>query len=599
MNQLASYAIVARLRAQWRSSLRHYDHFTLRRDLIAGLTVAFVALPQSIAYALIAGVPAQYGIYAFITGSIVAAAFGSSRHLQSGPTNASAIVIASTLAVYAAQENFLGVVFLLGFLAGSLQLAAGLLQLGNLTEFISKAVLTGFIAAAGLLIMTNQLPNLLGFSKQINMMALDGILNVVRHLDQINPAALAIGAGTILGALFIQEYCPKSRLGLPLLPPYLTALLAAAAVVWLFKLEGRGLRLVGEIPSSLPPLSLPVFDWKTMQALSSGALALGLIGLAESYSAAKSVAAFTGDKVDPDQELIGQGAAKIVTAFLSGMPVSGSITRTLLNYRAGALTRFANVFAGIFVALAGLLISPVMRYLPVAALAGILMLIATTMVNWREAKIAWHTTRGDRAALLTTFIGALVFPLDQAIFIGVGISIILFLRKVRKPRLTELVYDWHLGFKELDASQPHPLPEIAIVHISGDVFFGTAEFLENELLRIAHRPELRVLILRMRGAACLDATFVLSLMKVHEYMKAGGKLLLISGATSEAARVLERSGLEASIGRENIFFTDATLFKATRRAIDRAVEFLEQEGGNAAGSSRHPAAAQTTAPQSR
>lgn len=216
----------------------------------------------------------------------------------------------------------------------------------------------------------------------------------------------------------------------------MTALLDAAAVVWLLKLEGQGLRVLGEIRRSLPPLSLPVFAWKTTQALSSGALARGLSGLAEPHSAAKSAAAFTGDKFDPNQELIGHSTAKIVAAFLSGILVPGSIPRPLLNYRAGALMRFVNVFAGIFVALAGLLIRSVMRDLPVA---GSLMLIAANMINWHDATIARHTVRGDCAALLTTFIGALVFPLDQTIFIGVGISIILFLHKVRKPRLAELV----------------------------------------------------------------------------------------------------------------------------------------------------------------
>jgi SulP family sulfate permease len=576
--------------------LEHLSADTLRRDLSAGLTIAFVALPQSMAYALVAGVKPEYGLYAFIVGSIIGALFGSSRHLQTGPTNATSIVVGSTLAAFTSQENFMGLVFLLGFLAGFFQLAAGLFRLGNLTQFISRSVVAGFIAGAGCLIITDQLPNLLGIPRYPSSSVVEGFFQVLSHLNLIHPPTLSLGVGTILLVLLINKISPKTSSGQTILPAYALAIFAAAAVVAVWDLDSKGVKIVGEIRGSLPPLSMPDWNWNMIQNLTPGAIAIALIGLAESTSASKTVASFSGDRLNADREFMGQGLAKIAAAFFSGIPVSGSLNRTVLCYRVGAVTKFANIFAGIFTAAIVLFFSPVARYIPLASLAGIMMITAGTMADRDYIKLAWRSTRSDAAAMIITFAAALVFPLDTAIYLGVAVSIALFLRRVRTPHLIELNYDPRSGFQEIPGpvpsgipsngdsavvspTPPRTIPELSIIHVEGDIFFGGVEYLEDEILKIARQEEIKAIILRMKRALSLDATSLLALIKINDEIKRQGKLLLISGAAGQVGRVFHQSGFEEVIGEENIFYSEKTLFKSTRDAMNYAVAYINEECG--------------------
>jgi SulP family sulfate permease len=223
-------------------------------------------------------------------------------------------------------------------------------------------------------------------------------------------------------------------------------------------------------------------------------------------------------------------------------------------------------------------VSPITKYIPVAALAGIIMVIALQMINWKQIRITLKTTRSDAAVMLATFASTLLFHLDTAIFIGVGLSLILFLRKAVHPRLIELDYDEANGFQEINHSDERHIPEISIVHLEGDIFFGAADFLENEIGRIASRPELKVLILRVKSACCLDATSMMALMQFGEKMKSDEKLLIVSGVTGEVERVFRRSGLDKVVGKENIFFSDVAVLKSTRKALHRALEYVNSQG---------------------
>jgi SulP family sulfate permease len=556
-----------------------YDSEKFRRDLSAGTTIAFVALPQSMAYALIAGVEPQYGLYAFIVGSIVGSLLGSSRHLQTGPTNATSIVVASTLAVYVSHDNFMGIVFLLGMISGIFQLAAGLLKLGNMTQFISRSVLTGFIAGAGFLIAANQLPNLVGIPRSNSSSIFGGLYYVFQNLAIFHPETVVIGAGTILIAWLVKKISPKSSAGIPIFPPYLAALLVSAGAVTMFNLEQNGVKVVGKISGSLPPFSLPALDWSITQNLTTGAIAIALIGFAEATSAAKTAASFAGDKLDSDREFFGQGMAKIIASFFSGIPVSGSLTRTLLCYRAGAATKFANIFAGLLLTVIVLFFGPVAKYIPLAALAGIVMMIATSMVDIQYMKLAIKSTRADALALLATFAAALVFPLDIAIYIGVGLSLTLFLRRVRIPHITELHYNEESGFQETGDTRHPYIPELAIVQVAGEIFFGGVDLLEEEVQKIARRPEVKVVILRMKRAFCLDATSIFTLMKIYNDMKKQNKLLIISGATEEVEKIFHKSGFDEVIGEEHIFYAKKILFKSTLEAFDHAIEYINKQYG--------------------
>lgn len=559
-------------------TVQTYNGTKFRLDLLAGLTVALVALPQAMAYAFIAGVEPQYGIYALIVGSIVAALFGSSRHLHTGPVNASSIVIAATMTPYIHQENYMAMVFLLALLAGVFQLGAGLFKLGNLAQFISSSVLIGFMAGAALLIIINQVPNLLGLPQSSGLTFLNNISGIGENIARVDTAAIFIGVGTVLLVLTINRLSPKSPAGIPYIPSYLLALLAAAGLVVLFGLMDKGIVVVGNIPAKLPPLSAPALDLTTINLLAASALALTVISISETIASAKSIGSLAGDKIDANQELVGQGLAKIAVAFFSGMPVSGSFTRTALNFRAGAQTRFAAVFSGILIFIIVIIFSPIARYIPVAALAGVIMVLVTNMVNWDHVVITLKTTKSDAVVMLATFTATLLFSLDTAIYIGVGLSLVLFLRKAGHPRLIELEYDQTNGFQEMKPADKRRIPEISIVHIEGDIFFGAAEFFENEIGRIASRPGLKVLILRVKSASCLDATSIMGLMRFAENMKKTDKLLVVSGVTGEVERVFRRSGLDKVVGKENIFFSDVAVLKSTKKALHRALEYVNSKG---------------------
>ncbi len=563
------------LKNEW-GWMRTLTRETVRQDLFAGLTLALFALPQVMAYALLAGIQPQYGLYAFIVASVVGSLFGSSRHLQTGPVNATSIVAASALAAYVNQANFMGVVWSLTLLAGLLQLAVGLFRLGNLTQFISRSVLEGFIGAGGLLIAVNQLPNLLGIPAQNSVSILAGLGQVITSLNQIRGDTLAIGLGTMTLVVIIKRLSPKTKSGLPLLPSYLIAILGATILVALGNFEAQGVRVIGDVPRAIPPLSLPFFDLTLLRDLLPGALAVALIGMSEAISISQSVAAQSGDHVNPDREFIGQGIAKIAAALTSGMPVSGSLTRTQLVFRAGGMTKLTHVFGSLLTLTIMLVFAPWVRFIPVAALAGMLILIAVNMVNWEHARLAMRATRADAFAMLATFAAALFYPLDTAIFIGVGVSLILFLRTTQTPRLHELVYDKHAGFIQVENTMARTMPEISIIHIEGDVFFGAADTLEQEIQKIAQRPALRVLILRMKRAYYVDATFVMVLLKLHTALSKQNKLLLLSGVTPEASKVLHQSGADRVLGTENIFSSAPTIFQATRLALDRAINFIHQ-----------------------
>lgn len=561
-------------------TIKDYNRSKFRSDLIAGLTVALVALPQSMAFAIIAGVDPIYGLNAVIIGSMVGALFGSSRFLHTGPTNTSSIVIAGVMAPFLISGNALAFLFLLSFLTGVFQIGAGIFRLGNLTQFISRSVITGFMAGASLLIIVTQIPNLIGIPKQPSLSVLKNVLYLAGHFAAANGPTILIGLGTIALILFLHYLSPKSRTGVPYLPTYLLAVLIAAVAVAVLNLQEQGVKVVGAIPSALPPLSRPGFEITAIRELIPGALALALISTAEAVASSKSVATLAGDRLNLNQEFVGQGLAKVAVSFFSGMPVSGSFTRTAMNFRVGARTRFAALYSGILLIFLALFFNPLIGLIPVAGLAGIIIVIATRMVSKQQVLISLKTTPSDGMVMIATFLATLFLELDVAIFIGVALSLILFLRQVQHPRLIELDFDEDGVFSERhpEIEQGRRLPEISVVHVEGDIFFGAADFLEREISRFVNRPELRVLILRLKRACCLDATAVMSLIQLHEQLRKHNKLLIISGVTGEVDRIFRRSGLDEIIGKENIFFSDRTIFKSTREALKRAQAFIRQTG---------------------
>ena len=559
------------------SDIQTYSLNKFSRDIQAAATVALIALPQAMAYALIAGVSPQYGIYAVIVGSGVGALFGFYRYTHTGPVNTSSIVIAVTMAPFVREGNFWGLFFLLGFLSGFFQFAAALLRLGNLAQFISRSVILGFTTGAGLLIAVNQLPIALGIPGGGAENFLQKINQIVLQLGAADFLHVLVAFGTVGLILFLQRISPKSDSGLPYLPAHLLSVLLMALLVYYLDWTSEGIELVGSIEASFPPFSLPLFSWEAIYKLSAGGMALALITTAEVVASTKSNAALSGDKTNMNRELYGQGLAKIVVSFFSGMPVSASFTRTMLNYRAGAATRFASALSGVMILMIILLFSNPVSKIPLASLAGMIILIAVRMINWKAILIALRITLSDASALVGTFLATLLLPLDTAIFIGVAISLVMFLRRVQYPRVIELYYDEKTDtFDELPPDSDNK-EEIVIVHLEGDMFFGGADFLEEEMMKIARREHVKAIILRLKRAVLIDATTVMAMMQFASYVKHKGKILLISGMTDEEGKLFERSGLEETIGKENLFYSGNHIFGSTKKALRRAKKLVMEK----------------------
>jgi SulP family sulfate permease len=395
--------------------LRNYHLSDLQPDLLSGLTVGVVMLPQAMAYALIAELPPETGLYAAIVASIIGALWGSSSHLHTGPTNAASLLVLSTLSTVAlvGSPEYLAAAGLLAVMVGIFRLVMGLARMGMLVNFVSDSVIIGFTAGAGVLIAVNQLKHLFGIPVESSPLFLQTLFDLIANLDQIHWASLAVGLLTIGVMLLIQWKTPK-------IPSALAGMIVASLAVFVFNLDEKGVAVLGALPRGLPPLApVPIFDWQLISQLSTGALAISLIGLVEAMSIARAIASQSGEHIDNNQEFVGQGLANIATGFFSGYTCSGSFTRSAVNFASGGRTAIAVVASGIFVLLAMFVVAPLAAYIPRAALAALLVVTAYRMVDLHEIRRIWHTTKGDSFIMAATLAATLFLPLEFAVLTGV------------------------------------------------------------------------------------------------------------------------------------------------------------------------------------
>lgn len=546
-----------------------YNFQKLRCDLLASITVALLAIPQGIAYAIIAGLPPAYGIYSSVILMLLASLFCNSSHLVSGPTNAISLLVAGamlTAANPAVRENVAQSVALLTIMAGLVQFAFGALKAGNLSQFISRSVLIGFSSGAGLLIALNQMPALLGLRLPPVHHLLARFSETFKHLAEVNWWALGIG-------LFTLALLYAGKIWLPRWPMALLALAVTTAATALLGLEARGVMVAGELPSSLPHFLPPSFDLGVIADLAPSAIAIALLGCIESLSNTKAISMHSGQKVDANRDFTGLGISQMIGGFFQCMPGGGSFTRSILNFRSGALSRFAGVFAALWIALLVALLAPVARTIPTAALAGLLVFLGLSLINPRAIRSAIFATRSDATVLVLTFFCTIFLHLDTAIYVGVLASLILFLRKASAPHLVEYNVEED-SMREIRTPKERANPEISIIHVEGELFFGAADIFEEQVRRLAADPNIRVIILRLKNARHLDATAVHAIDGLHEFLEKEGRLLLVSGIPDDVLRVMNRSGLSDRLGRGNIFPAEENLTVATRRALLRAKEFL-------------------------
>ncbi len=562
--------------------LKRYTRPLLRADLLAGATVALVSIPQAVGFALIAGLPPEMVIMSVVVGGFLAALFTTSHHLVFGPTNSISLLMASAIASLPAMGlTAPGLALVMAFLIGFFQLVAGFAKLGKLTQFVSRSVIIGYGTAIGILLAVGQLPNLIGVeSTRGNLFAsLEGTARHVWSLE-FNPYSIAIGVVTLL--LFqalerLSRWVPAELLGL---------VLVSLFTRWV-GLDALGVRTIageGELAGSLPSfIGLPFGDASVsaVPALMGTALAIALLGMLEAIAIGKTLAARSGQAFNPNQELMAMGMANVGCAAFGAMPGSASFARSATNIQSGARTQVAALASSLIVLAALFLVAPLINYLPVPALAAHLMRIGLKMINREQLRIAWRATRSDAIVLAVTLVSAFLFKLDAAIYIGLGLSLALFLNKASAPSLVEYGFNAEGQLAQLEAPTDRGDAAISIVHVEGELFFGAADLFQDQVSHLAQQSGIRVVILRMKNARHLDATSVLSLLQLHESLTKSGRHLLISGINPDVERVLRRSGALKTIGADNIFPAEANLTLSTKKALQRAKKLLAADGSTA------------------
>jgi len=537
---------------------------TLRADLLAGLTGAVIVLPQGVAFAMIAGLPPEYGLYTAIITAVVAALFGSSLHLISGPTTAISIVVFSSVSSLAqpGSEEYIRLVLTLTFLAGVYQLAFGLARLGALVNFVSHSVVVGFTTGAAILIATSQLKHVLGLRLPGSHDFVVVWLHILGMLNQVNFSVLAVAMVTLLSAVFF-------RIVIPRWPGMLFAMIIGSLLCFLINGSQHGVSLVGRMPARLPPLSLPDFNFGTIRELAPKALAVALLGLVEALSIGRSIAAKSHQPIDGNQEFIGQGLSNIVGSFFSSYAGSGSFTRSGINYQTGAITPLSAVFSAMLLALLLLLIAPLTAYLPIAAMGGIILLVSYHLIDVHHIRTIIRTSREETAVLLVTFLATLFLDLEFAIYAGVLLSLVLYLNRTAHPRIANLIPNTAAAGPLLieTASECHYLK---VIRIDGPLFFGAVNHVSDYLYNIdkSLMRKRNVLIIGC-GINFIDVAGAELLAQEAQRRRAQRGCLYLCEFQPQAYSVLERGKYLEIIGKENIF---ATQKEAIARIIPEADE---------------------------
>ena len=560
-----------------------YAGSDLRHDALAGLTVAVMGVPQAMAYALIAGLPPVYGLYTSIAICIVAALTGSSNHLVTGPTNALCMVILSLTAHLPAKYgiSLIEIVFLLTLMTGLIQMAFGFLKMGGIVRYVSNSVVVGFTAGAGILIAINQLKNVLGVSLEAHAERFyEVLLGTLELVPEANWRAVALGLGTIAIVVVLKRVNPK-------IPGALIGVITAAGLSailgWHSDSLGAGqveiVRDIQPITGQLNEFHIPQLilhpNYELTRELGTGALALALLGLIEAASIARAVASQSGQRLNFTREFIGQGAGNVVGSFFSCFAGSGSFTRTAVCYQSGGRTRMAAVFSAIWTALTVILLARFANFIPKASLAGLLIIIAWSMIEKERLKLTWRSGANSRLVLGGTLASTLILPLEYAIFVGVFLSIVLLLRVTGSTDLTQLVQSPDSGFEEVPFNRA-AASEVVTINMEGDLYFAAVEDLDYELVRCL-TPRTRVVVLRMKRLRAVGSTAMAILTHYFELLKDRNIYLVVCGIEEELKKVMTGSGLRRQIGEQNIFYADNKLFQSTELALARAWSIVEME----------------------
>ena len=469
----------------------------------------------------------------------------------------------------------LSLVPLLILMVGLFVVIGAYFKVANFVQYISRSVITGYITAAALLIIANQLPKVLGLSlPRKGATFYDSLTLISSHIDTLHWTTVGISLATMALYILLNRCCKT-------LPNVAICLIAISASSALLLGPTANVALLSGINAADWSLQLPSLAWSDIQLLASPALAIALLCILEGISIGKSLAAKTGARLNANQAMFSIGMANIGCAFFSGMPASGSLTRSSLSAISGGRSVLASFISGVIVFIGAFVLGPYTKFIPQSALAVLVIAIGISLLNKHAIRIVTRATKSDAFVFVTTFVSGLIMPLDSAIYIGVGISIVLFLKKVARPEMVEYAFNKEGHLAEMNTAEQRGTPEVSIVHIEGELFFGAADLFQDQMRRICEDPNLKIVVLKMRNAHNMDATAVMALEELLRYMAEKDRYLILSEVKSDLIRVLKNSGLYNIIEARNIFTdepSNPTL--STANALKRAKDHLGDDTAN-------------------
>jgi SulP family sulfate permease len=560
-----------------------YDWDSARNDLVAGATVAAIAIPQAMAYALIAGVDPRFGLCGAVMMTIVASIFGSSSHLINGPTNAISLVVFSVLLSFDARFEAYQAMFLLGIMVGAIQILVAVFRLGDLTRYISESVVLGFMAGAGLLVAIGQVGNFLGVA---NVQGKDGwvlarLWQTVMESGPVNPVAIGLGAGTIVLVLVLRRVSNRWRLPqMDMLVGLIVASLVAFHFGWSVpNAAGRTMvAVVGKVPAALPSFHIPEIRFSWVPRLLGGSLAVSCLGLLEALAVAKSIATFTRQPLDYNRQCLAEGVSNIFGGFFQSLPGSGSLTRSAINFQAGGVTRMSGIYSGIIVGIVVLLLGPDARFIPKAALAGLLFITAARLIDWKRLGYAIRASSFDAVLVLVTAFSAIFISVEDSILIGAALSIILFLPRASKLWLRELIVTGEGVVRERLPGEDRS-PSLVIYDLEGDLFFGAVPELNRyleEIKRTTTQSGIRYVILRVRRVRNPDAVAIEHLEHFLRDAEKREVTVLLAGLQADFERILRNVNVQQWLPADRLFPEEIEKYSSTLRAVRYAYQLRSQ-----------------------
>ena len=543
---------------------------TIKADFFAGLTGAIIVLPQSVAFATIAGMPPEYGLYTAMVVPIIAALFGSSFHLVSGPTTAISIVVFAAVSKYAepGTEEFVSLALTLTFLAGVYQLVFGLAKFGLLINFVSHNVVIGFTAGAALLIASSQIPYIVGIDIARGEDFIHTWFDIYWGVGEFNIYLLIVGLGTLMSAILVKILRPKY-------PNLLIGMLVGGVLAFYLSGLTDTIKTVGAMPAYFPPLSTPDFSLNSLKELAPEAFAIALLGLIEASSIGRSIATKSNQRIDANQEFVGQGASNIVGSFLSSYASSGSFTRSGVNFEAGARTPLSAILAALFLMVIVLLVAPLIAYLPLAAMAGIILLVAYNLVDFKNIRKTFKYSKSESVIFTATFLATLLFELEFAIYLGVLLSLMLFIAKTSTPDVHTLAFATPPGEgdRRLQSIRKAPLvqcPQLKIIRIDMSIYFGSINHIQKQLSRIVDNQRIYHILIVASGVNFIDLAGIEALLNENKRLKAQNGSLYFVAVKSTTFEFMEKVNFVNEIGRDNFFDTKSEAIKVLYERLDKS-----------------------------